>query len=40
MADQLMAAGSRDALDEHDIGGMLENRAVTLPQNVAEILLG
>src|SRR5882724_5506710 len=35
-----MAAGARDPLDEHHIGGVLEDRAVPLPQNVPQILRG
>ena len=38
--NQLMAAGARDPLDEHDVGGMLEDRAVALAQDVPQVLGG
>src|SRR3954470_5231462 len=35
-----MAAGAGDPLNEHYVGGMLEDRAMTLPEDVPEILRG
>jgi hypothetical protein len=40
MADQLMAAGAGDSLDQHDIGRVLEHRAMALLENVSEVLGG
>src|SRR5690348_18455993 len=35
-----MAAGAGDPLDEHDVGRVLEHRAVALLENVSEVLGG
>jgi hypothetical protein len=40
MANQLVAAGPGDSLDEHDIGRMFEDGAVTLLQDIAEVFGG